>query len=57
MAFTTGTGSAQPFGIITHGTSDGSVGALTAAMVYGLHNALPRGSGPATGRALCGSRM
>jgi HK97 family phage major capsid protein len=41
VAFTTGTGSAQPFGIITHGTSDATVGALTAAMVYGLHNALP----------------
>jgi HK97 family phage major capsid protein len=41
VAFTTGTGSAQPFGIITHGTSDASVGALTAAMVYGLHQALP----------------
>jgi len=41
VAFTTGTGSAQPFGIITHGTSDATVGVLTAAMVYGLHNALP----------------
>jgi HK97 family phage major capsid protein len=41
VAFTTGTGAAQPFGIITHGTSDASVGALTAAMVYGLHQALP----------------
>jgi HK97 family phage major capsid protein len=41
VAFTTGTGSAQPFGVITHGTSDATVGALTAAMVYGLHNALP----------------
>jgi HK97 family phage major capsid protein len=41
VAFTTGTGSAQPFGIITHGTSDASVGALTAAMVYALHQALP----------------
>ena len=41
VAFTTGTGSAQPFGIITHGTSDATVGALTAAMVYGLHNSLP----------------
>jgi HK97 family phage major capsid protein len=41
VAFTTGTGSAQPFGMITHGTSDASVGALTAAMVYGLHQALP----------------
>jgi HK97 family phage major capsid protein len=41
VAFTTGTGAAQPFGLITHGTSDASVGALTAAMVYGLHQALP----------------
>jgi HK97 family phage major capsid protein len=41
VAFTTGTGSAQPFGIITHGTSDATVGVLTAAMVYGLHNSLP----------------
>jgi HK97 family phage major capsid protein len=41
VAFTTGTGAAQPFGIITHGTSDATVGVLTAAMVYGLHNALP----------------
>jgi HK97 family phage major capsid protein len=41
VAFTTGTGAAQPFGIITHGTSDASVGALTAAMVYGIHQALP----------------
>jgi HK97 family phage major capsid protein len=41
VAFTTGTGSAQPFGVITHGTSDASVGALTAAMVYGIHQALP----------------
>jgi HK97 family phage major capsid protein len=37
VAFTTGGGSTAPFGIITHGTSDASVGALTAAMVYGLH--------------------
>jgi HK97 family phage major capsid protein len=41
VAFTTGTGSAQPFGVITHGTSDATVGVLTAAMVYGLHQALP----------------
>ena len=41
VAFTTGGGSTAPFGIITHGTSDASVGALTAAMVYGLHQALP----------------
>jgi HK97 family phage major capsid protein len=41
VAFTTGTGAAQPFGVITHGTSDASVGALTAAMIYGLHQSLP----------------
>jgi HK97 family phage major capsid protein len=41
VAFTTGTGSAQPFGVITHGTSDATTGALTAAMVYALHQALP----------------
>jgi HK97 family phage major capsid protein len=41
VAFTTGTGSAQPFGVITHGTSDATVGVLTAAMVYGLLAALP----------------
>jgi HK97 family phage major capsid protein len=41
VAFTTGTGSGQPFGMITHGTSDATVGALTAAMVYGVHQALP----------------
>jgi HK97 family phage major capsid protein len=41
VAFTTGTGSGQPFGLITHGTSDATVGALTAAMVYALHQSLP----------------
>lgn len=41
VAFTTGTGSAQPFGVITHGTSDATVGVLTAAMVYALLAALP----------------
>src|SRR4029077_7271663 len=41
VAFTTGTGSGQPFGMITHGPSDASVGALTAAMVYGLPQPLP----------------
>jgi HK97 family phage major capsid protein len=41
VAFTTGTGSAQPFGIITHGTSDATTGVLTAAMVYALHQSLP----------------
>jgi HK97 family phage major capsid protein len=41
VAFTTGSGGTQPFGIITHGTSDATVGVLTAAMVYGLHQSLP----------------
>src|SRR5204863_59299 len=41
VAFTTGTGSGQPFGIITHGTSDATTCVLTAAMVYGLHQSLP----------------
>jgi HK97 family phage major capsid protein len=41
VKFVTGSGTAEPFGMNTHGTSDASVGALTAAMVYGLHQALP----------------
>jgi HK97 family phage major capsid protein len=41
VAFTTGSGGTQPFGVITHGTSDATVGVLTAAMVYALHQALP----------------
>lgn len=41
VAFTTGTGSAQPFGVITHGTSDATTGVLTAGMVYALLAALP----------------
>jgi HK97 family phage major capsid protein len=41
VAFTTGTGSAQPFGVITHGRSDATPGALTAGMVYAVHQALP----------------
>ena len=40
-AFTTGTGSAQPFGVIARGASDSTAGALTAAMIYGLHVNLP----------------
>jgi HK97 family phage major capsid protein len=42
-AFTTGTGSAQPYGVITRGASDATPGALTAAMIYALHqNLAPR---------------
>jgi HK97 family phage major capsid protein len=41
VAFTTGSGGTQPFGVITHGTSDATTGVLTAAMVYGLHQSLP----------------
>jgi HK97 family phage major capsid protein len=40
-AFTTGTGSAQPYGLITRAASDATVGALTAAMIYALHQNLP----------------
>jgi HK97 family phage major capsid protein len=40
-AFATGTGSTQPFGLITRGASDASVGALTAAMIYNLLGNLP----------------
>jgi HK97 family phage major capsid protein len=40
-AFTTGTGTAQPFGVIARGASDATVGALTAAMIYGLHQNIP----------------
>jgi len=41
VAFALGTGSAQPFGLLVHGTSDATTGVLTAAMVYALHQALP----------------
>jgi HK97 family phage major capsid protein len=42
-AFTTGSGSTQPFGLITRGASDSTTGVLTAAMIYGLHqNLAPR---------------
>jgi HK97 family phage major capsid protein len=40
-SFTTGSGSGQPYGVITRGASDTALGALTAAMVYGLHVNLP----------------
>jgi HK97 family phage major capsid protein len=41
VAFALGTGSAQPFGLLVHGTSDATATALTAALVYALHQALP----------------
>jgi len=40
-AFALGTGSAQPFGILVHGTSDATATVLTAALVYALHQNLP----------------
>jgi HK97 family phage major capsid protein len=41
--FTTGSGSAQGYGVITRGASDSTTGVLTAAMIYGLHqNLAPR---------------
>ncbi len=39
--FTTGSGSAQGYGVITRGASDSTTGALTAPMVYALHQNLP----------------
>ena len=47
VAFTTGTGSAQPFGIITHGTSDATVG--RADRGDGLR-AAPGAAAPVPGR-------
>jgi HK97 family phage major capsid protein len=41
VAFALGTGSAQPFGLLGHGTSDSTATALTAALIYALHQALP----------------
>jgi HK97 family phage major capsid protein len=35
-AFATGTGSTQPYGLITRGASDATTGALSAAQIYGL---------------------
>jgi HK97 family phage major capsid protein len=40
-AFATGTGSTQPFGLITRGASDATTGALSAAQIYGLLQNLP----------------
>jgi HK97 family phage major capsid protein len=40
-AFALGTGSGQPFGMLVHGTSDSTATALTALLVYALHQALP----------------
>ncbi len=40
-AFTTGTGSAQPFGCVTRAASDASAGVLANTHVYGLHGNLP----------------
>lgn len=40
-AFAIGTGTAQPFGVVTRAGADASAGALTAAMVYGLDQNLP----------------
>jgi HK97 family phage major capsid protein len=41
VAFALGSGSAQPFGLLVHGTSDATATALTAALVYSLHQNLP----------------
>ncbi len=40
-AFATGTGTAQPFGSVTRAATDATATALTAALIYGLHQALP----------------
>jgi HK97 family phage major capsid protein len=40
-AFTTGPGTTTPYGVITRGASDATVGALTNTMVYNLHQSLP----------------
>ena len=40
-AFATGTGSTQPYGVVTRGASDTTTGALSAAQVYGLLQNLP----------------
>jgi HK97 family phage major capsid protein len=42
-AFATGTGSTQPYGLVTRGASDATTGALSAAQIYGLlQNLAPR---------------
>lgn len=40
-AFAIGTGTAQPFGVVTRAAADASAGALTAAMIYNLDQNLP----------------
>lgn len=40
-AFATGTGSGQPFGLVTRGASDASVGALSNAQIYNLMGNMP----------------
>lgn len=40
-AFATGTGSGQPFGLVTRGASDAATGALTAAQIYSLLGNMP----------------
>ena len=39
--FATGTGSSQPFGVVTRAAADASAGVLTAAMIYNLDQNLP----------------
>jgi HK97 family phage major capsid protein len=40
-AFAVGTGSTQPYGLVTRGASDATTGALSAAQIYGLLANLP----------------
>jgi len=40
-AFATGSGSGQPFGLVTRGASDASTGALAAAQIYNLVGNMP----------------
>ena len=40
-AFATGSGAGQPFGSVTRAATDATATALTAALIYGLHQALP----------------
>jgi HK97 family phage major capsid protein len=40
-ALAVGTGSAQPFGVVTRAAADASAGALTNTMIYNLHQSLP----------------
>ena len=40
-AFTVGTGSAQPYGVVTRAASDAATGVLANTHVYGLHGNLP----------------